>query len=321
MFSGYTEGLYTKEEIRINLEILTKSAKVNWKEDVVTAVDAQQKLILTASGDIHSFDIISFDIGSLTAGIDTLGVAENALRIKPNYHFVDIIDQVRHSEKICVVGGGAAGIEISLSLSQWRKKQQIQSPVTLISKSRLLEQKDASVSTKIEKIVTTSGINLITNEKVTSVHPNYYMTSTGKKEKYDHIIWLTGPKAHGLFKSSNLPINEDGYLLVEDTLQVKKHPFIFGAGDCISLRDYPNVDKAGVYAVKQGKVLFKNLNAFIHSTDGERYIPQKNYLSILSIGNKEGFLLYGNYFLKSKWAWILKNSIDKSFISKYKSKT
>jgi NADH dehydrogenase FAD-containing subunit len=319
MFSGYTEGLYTKEDIRINSEKLAQNSNVSWKEDVVTAVDAEQKMLLTASGEIHRFDIISFDIGSLTAGIDTLGVADNALRIKPNYHYVDVIEQARESEKICVVGGGAAGIEISLSLSEWRKKQQIQSPVTLISNTRLLEQKDASVSAKIENIVTTSGINLLTNETVTSVHPNYYMTSTGKKEAYDNIIWLTGPKAHGLFKSSNLPTNEDGYLLVEDTLQVKKHPFMFGAGDCITLRDYPTIDKAGVYAVKQGKVLYKNLLAFIYGTDGERYIPQKDYLSILSIGNKEGFLLFKDFAFKGKWTWYVKNKIDTTFINNYKN--
>ncbi|OZM57381.1 hypothetical protein CIB95_07930 [Lottiidibacillus patelloidae] len=318
MFSGYTEGLYSKEDIRINLEELSTKANVKWFEGIITAIDAEQKMVLTASGEVIRFDVISFDIGSLTAGMETQGVTENAMRIKPNYHFVDVIDHVRKSEKIVVVGGGSAGIEISLSLTAWRRNHKIETPVTLISKTRLLQQKNDSVSEKIEEVVISNGIHLLKNEGVTSVSLNSYITSTGRKETYDHMIWLTGPKAPGIFKSSNLPIDKLGYLLVEDTLQVKKYPFIFGAGDCISLRDFPDIDKAGVYAVKQGKTLYRNLKAFLYATDGERYIPQKNYLSILSIGNKTGFLLYKNFALKGKATWVLKNKIDRDFINRYK---
>jgi pyridine nucleotide-disulfide oxidoreductase family protein len=317
MFSGYTEGLYKMDEIRINLKELAKISNVKWIEGVITSIDPKVKKVLTANGDIYSYDVISFDIGSLTAGTDLPGVAEYANRIKPNYHFVDVINEARNAKKVVVAGGGTAGIEISLSLTAWRKKNDIKTPVTLVSAGRLLQQEKNEISNKIEKIVTKKGIHMITDESVNRVERKALFTSSNKQIFFDKLIWLTGPKAPGLFKSSGLPIDDEGYLLVEGTLQVKKYPSIFGAGDCITLVNHPAIPKAGVYAVKQGPVLFNNIKGFFETGEGEWYKPQRNHLSILSTGNKEGFVLYRGNVFSGKWAWYLKNWIDKQFIKKY----
>lgn len=317
MFSGYAEGLYSIDDIRVNLVKLAKQAGVKWVQGAVTSIDPNQKTILTASGDIVVYDVISFDIGSLTAGIHLLEAPQIKSRIKPNYHFIDVIDRARTSRKVVIVGGGAAGIEIALSLTAWREKKDIKVPITLISATRLLAQERHKTSSKIENIVKSRGIQLIPHTKVNKVQENSLLTSTKNKIDFDQLIWLTGPKSHDLFKTSKLPVDKEGYLLVEDTLQVKEYPSIFGAGDCISIRQYPNIPKVGVYAVKQGPILFKNIEGFLTEGDGERYIPQKQYLSILSTGHKKGLVLYRNFHFYSSWAWKLKNRIDSKFIQKY----
>jgi NADH dehydrogenase FAD-containing subunit len=106
-----------------------------------------------------------------------------------------------------------------LSLNAWRKKQGLKKPVTLISAGRLLHQENKKVSNEIEKIVTRKGIHLMINEMVKRVESKALFTSSNKQIIFDQLIWLGGPQAPGLFKSSGLPVDDEGYLLVEDTLQ------------------------------------------------------------------------------------------------------
>ncbi|EDL65555.1 NAD(P)/FAD-dependent oxidoreductase [Bacillus sp. SG-1] len=317
MFSGYTEGLYSQDDIRVNLQKLAESANINWIEGAVLSMDPNQKVALTDGGEVINFDAASFDIGSMTASVDKIGAASNVHTIKPNYKFIDTIDTVRRATQVVIAGGGAAGIELSASLTAWRRRNGIPTPVTLITGSRLLNQKSENISRAIEKELIKLDINLRTHEEITSFDNHSANLSSGENLSFDELIWLTGPKAPDIFRLSKLPVDSKGYIAVEDTLQVKQYPFIFAAGECASMVHYPDLDKAGVYAVKQGPVLYENIKGFFESGEGLLYKPQSKYLSILSLGNKRGFAMYGNRYYTGKPAWMLKNRIDTRFVKQY----
>ncbi|KGX91988.1 pyridine nucleotide-disulfide oxidoreductase [Pontibacillus halophilus JSM 076056 = DSM 19796] len=317
MFSGYTEGVYKEEEIRVDIEALSERTGVKWYKEAVVSVDAVQKIALSDTGSLHEYDAVSFDIGSLTAHTSVKGVQQHALRIKPNYHFPDALERLQQSKAPVVIGGGAAGTEIALNLQAYRMKHNIQKPVQLLSSSdRLLPSQTEQVSAHIEKIVEHAGIELHLGEKVTEMNSMKVYTNT-QAYPYKDALWLAGPRAPELFRLSKLPTDDQNYLLVESTLQVKDHPSVFGAGDCISLRDYPDLEKNGVFAVRQAPVLWKNILGFLYEKDGEHFIPQTRYLSILSTGDQKGFLMYGKWHLHTGWAWKLKHRIDSKFIARY----
>lgn len=319
MFSGYTEGIYELDEIRVSLEELSEQANLSWYKQAVVSVDPEQKILLTDQGEVLSYDALSFDIGSLTAHTDLKGVKEYARRIKPNYHFPEMIQQMRESKNPIIVGGGIAGTEIALSLQCWRSKHGYDTPVTLLSGSpRLLENYPETTSKKITDIVENSGIDLYVNEKVQEMNSTKVITDDNKFN-YKDVMWLAGPRAPELFRLSNLPIDDEGYLQVESTLQVEKYPSIFGAGDCVTLSHAPDTPKNGVFAIREAPVLWENIKGFLSTGEGQHYKPQSKYLAIMSIGNKEGFLLYGSIALKGKLAWLLKHRIDKKFMDTYKS--
>ncbi|WP_160846618.1 FAD-dependent oxidoreductase [Pontibacillus yanchengensis] len=318
MFSGYTEGLYDIEDIRVNVESLAEQAGATFYKEAVMSVDGEQKILLTDKGKVLSYDAVSFDIGSLTAHTDLPGIKEYAKRIKPNYHFPDMIKEMQESSNPVIVGGGIAGTELALSLQAYRQKHQEIAHVTLISSSnRLLENQSQKASNKMEQIVQEREISTHTGKRVREIDSTHIITETNEKIDYKDVLWLAGPKAPDLFRVSNLPIDEEGYLQVESTLQVKAHPSIFGAGDCITLTNAPNLPKNGVFAIKQAPILWDNLKGFLTDSDGQHYKPQKKYLAIMSIGHKEGFLLYGSWTFKGKLAWKLKHSIDQKFIQSY----
>jgi NADH dehydrogenase FAD-containing subunit len=58
----------------------------------------------------------------------------------------------------------------------------------------------------------------------------------------------------------------NGYFRVNDFLQSTSHPNVFGGGDCITMESYvdkPYPSKAGVYAVRAGPFIAKNVAAYM----------------------------------------------------------
>ncbi|PYZ95203.1 pyridine nucleotide-disulfide oxidoreductase [Salipaludibacillus keqinensis] len=318
MFSGYAEGLYEEEDIRLDLQKLSKKATVTFIEDAVVKIHPNENYVTLKGEETVNYDIISFDIGSETLGSEKSDIMSHAQFIKPNNRFTQTIEHVRSASKPVIVGGGIAGIELSFSIHAWRNNRKIQSPITLVTASRLLESEDKKTSEKLFEKFKKTNINLLTNSKVDSINHRAIHFNNGKELSYEKILWLTGPKSSNLFKRSELETDDKGFLMVTNSLQSMDYENIFAAGDCATLIDYPNLPKNGVYAIKQAPILYKNVLRYIKREPFEYFKPQNRFLSILSLGNRRALLLYGGMSLSGKFPWRLKNYIDKKYIDSFK---
>lgn len=317
MFSGFAEGLYTIDEIRVNVNKLAEAANVDWKKRAVKSLDPEQKNVSTDDGDLVSYDLVSFDIGSLTSGTQIPGVMEYAKMVKPNYRISDIIQDVLLSPRLVVVGGGAAGVEMALSLNARRIKKDPMFSTILVSSNEILRQRGNKAMLQAERILEKNGVLIHKNDDVKSVMKNQLKTDSGEFIPFDTLLWLAGPKPQQIFVNGKLPTDEKGYLLVEDTLQVKQHPEIFAAGDCASLSSFPHTEKSGVQAVRQAPILWRNIKGHLTNGTLKKFRPPSSTLSILSTGNQMGLLLYKGIALYGKWPWKLKDWIDRRFVKKY----
>lgn len=78
--------------------------------------------------------------------------------------------------------------------------------------------------------------------------------------------------------------------------------------------------KAGVYAVREGPIIAKNAVAFLEKREMQKYVPQRDFLSLLmtgdssAIGVKLGVAFVGN------WVWEMKDFIDKSFMNMFSTR-
>jgi pyridine nucleotide-disulfide oxidoreductase family protein len=317
MFSGYMEGMYGLDDIRIDLIKLCNQANVDFIVASAKSLDHKKQEILISKDERIRYDWISFNIGSRIAHDTIPGLDEANALIKPNFRVPKIKDALTAKERIVVVGGGASGIEMSLSLQANRNRKNMNTPVTLVHSGRLLESYGTRTSRHITDIVQNKGVSLIQNDPVISVHENDLLLKSGSRIPIDGLLWLTGPSAPRIFQESGLRTDAQGYLLVNVHLQSVFYPNIFGAGDCIGMEAHPNLRKAGVYAVREAPILWFNLQRYMDGGALRRYRPQSAYLSILSTGNEEALLLYRGLIFHGRWCWKLKRRIDTSFIRKY----
>lgn len=317
MFSGYTEGVYSQEEIRIDLKKLCGKISVAFIEDEVIAVNSDKRKLTGKSGTDYLYDLVSFDIGS-QADVPTL-IKDNVSSVKPNYRFAEQLQRIRSSPHPVVVGGGASGVELAFSILAWRKQHGLPANVALFSSTSLLSGQGNAASKKIEAIASRKALSFHTGVSVETIAGSRLLLSTGQYYPQSDVLWLTGPKSSDLFRHSKLPTDDSGYLLVNDALQSVKHPEIFGAGDCISIDRYPSLPKNGVYAVRQGPILWTNLNKSLSEDKLNVFNPQKRYVSILSTGGGEAFLCYGTCVIHGKIPWKLKRRIDRKFMKRYQA--
>ncbi len=350
MLPGHIAGFYSHDECHIDLRPLANFAQAQLYVDTVVALDLENNKVLCANGLVVDFDLLSIDIGSTPATISVSGAAEYAIAAKPVSqlleHWYELIEAVGKNPQepisIAIVGGGVGGVELALSM-QSRLHQildKTQQPIKNLElhlfqrSTELMPNYHQSARHQIQQILTERGIKLHLGESVCNVAR---ITQSETQEIFEikcesgltvecnKIFWVTQASAPEWLKNAGLGTDEQGFILVEDTLQSQTHPQVFASGDIATMVNHPR-PKAGVFAVRQGKPLFDNLQRILLGKSLKPYRPQKQYLSLIGTGDKRAMSATGNAYATRgiitlpphKLLWHYKDWIDRRFMERFR---
>jgi selenide,water dikinase len=132
----------------------------------------------------------------------------------------------------------------------------------------------------------------------------------------DYAIVATGAGAAGWIEASGIAADARGFAAVDDYLQSVSHRNVFAAGDIASMIHHPR-PKAGVYAVRQGPVLYENLRRALGGEPLRRYIAQKIALALISTGCRHAVASWNGIAFEGNWVWRWKDRIDRRFMATY----
>jgi NADH dehydrogenase FAD-containing subunit len=167
-----------------------------------------------------------------------------------------------------------------------------------------------------EQSLSERGVKILSNFMAASMAESTVYSQSGDTISYDMVILTIGIAPPRIFVDSGLKTSQDGALLVNDCLQSVDHPEIFGGGDCIAIQGRSLV-RVGVYAVREGPILFHNLLAHVTGNPVKTFRPQKRYLLIFNLGDGRGIFVRWPIVWRGRLAFALKNRIDTRFISKF----
>jgi selenide,water dikinase len=134
----------------------------------------------------------------------------------------------------------------------------------------------------------------------------------------DLVVWATGAAPLPFLAAAPLPRDGAGFVRVRPTLQVERHDELFAAGDCAALAWAPWVRKAGVWAVREGPVLDKNLRALLAGKALRRFRPQRDALSLLNLGDRRALAAKWGLVAVGGWVWRLKDRIDRRWVERFR---
>jgi len=331
MLPGVLAGLYPSERMKIDLVRLCASAGARLIVGRVTGLDHADQRVLLEDRPAIPYDALSIGIGSVPTeeGVTTLD--DSVLRIKPMQTFLPRLEAklacLRDSRgnqalRIAVVGGGAGGVEIALCLKARLTNvlDDCQTSVTLINAHDGLLGKTADRTEHLAKrAMAAKQIELELGQRVKAVVDGTVTFADGRRVNFDLVLWATSAIAPPLLRQLGLETDEKGFLATQSTLQTVTHGNIFAVGDTGTIVG-SRFPKAGVYAVRQGPILWNNIQSLIDDEGGKQlrtYQPQRGFLKLFNTGDGRAIAEYKGLALHTKWAWRLKDAIDGRFMDKY----
>lgn len=331
MLPGFVAGHYTHDEVHIDLRPLAQFAGARMYHSEATRIDTVNKTVICKGRPPVPYDVLSINIGSTPRIGAITGAADFAVAVKPISRFVErwdrLLDRVISSpgsHKIAVVGAGAAGVELLLAI-QFRLKNELSAlgrsseelQFHLISKSaQIMPQFPNSVAQRFGRILDDRQVTVHRGVEATQAEDGALLLSNDVRLELDETLFVTPAGAANWLKESGFEVDEHGFVKVEDTLQVLAHPDVFAAGDVAAVINHPR-PKAGVFAVRQGKPLTKNLRRVLVKEKPVPFSPQKSILALISSGDKYAVASKGPFTLAGTLLWTWKDWIDRRFMEKF----
>jgi selenide,water dikinase len=341
MLPGLVAGHYSLEQAHIHLPALCRKANARFIEDSVTGIDTQAQTVSTASGQTLTYDWASINCG-ITPTAEVPGAAQFAIGVKPIAEFYprwqSLLTQLETRQastpfKLLVVGGGAAGVELILAMHHYLNQtsqllsQPLPGPVvefTLIQSGQgLPEGYPQPLQHRVQQAFAAKGINVVTGSRVTRVEQDQVIINTAKHQQTiasDAVFWCTQAGAADWPQASGLITDKQGFIRINQHLQSHSAANVFACGDIASQEGF-NTPKAGVFAVRQGPLLFRNLRASLQGKPLHSFHPQPAYLSLLAAGERSGWgcRIGQRLFptLSGRWVWHWKDRIDRRFMAQF----
>ena len=329
MLPGLIAGHYQFDDAHIDLGRLARFAGARLYHDEAIGLDLAQRKVLCRDRPPTTYDVVSIDIGA-TPAVTVAGAAEHAVPVKPIGTLVDrwraLEQRARRpprSLRIGVVGAGAAGVELTLAIQYALRVGAGGDDFARAAEFHLFGTDETVVPThnrrtrmKFRRVLNERHVQLHLGSRVVEVRPDGLLTEDGVHYELDEVVWATEAGAQPWPRTSGLDVDDAGFIRVGETLQSTSHPEVFAAGDIAAMVNHPR-EKAGVFAVRQGKPLDDNLRQALRRRPLKPFRPQRRFLSLVSTGDKYAVASRGEWALEGRWAWTWKNWIDQRFMRQF----
>jgi NADH dehydrogenase FAD-containing subunit len=273
------------------------------------------------------YDLLSINVGITPdlSGID--GAAEHGVPIKP---IAGLLARLSHAQaavraldrpaKLAIIGGGAAGIELAIAMhDRNRRLARFASHITLVAGGGLAPALNVSAQRRVRQRLGALGIAVVEGDRAVAIRPGEVQLASGAVLGADVAFVSTQAQLPAWLAAQDAFLVSNGGLAVRPTLQLEGDDRIFAAGDCATMVQSPRA-RAGVYAVRQGPVLARNLRAAAMGRTLKAYHPQDSHLVLLRTGHDEAIGARGRFLCaQGRWLWWLKDRIDRRFVNCFKA--
>ncbi|MFA7554757.1 MAG: selenide, water dikinase SelD [Spongiibacteraceae bacterium] len=330
MLPGLIAGHYQYDEAHIDLRKLCQCYGVRFFHGEIRDINLKQQRVYCRDRPPVRYDWLSINIGSQPALQTIPGADEIGIAVKPIEGFLshwqntlDNFNAKPTTRHVAIVGGGAASIEVALACQFQQRQRNTTGNVrfTLYSATpQLLPNYNSRTQTYIATLLAQRGIDVKLNHYVIKTTSNeatkQLIFDDHSSTEADEIIWAIHAGSPKWPQQTGLDCDDRGFISVNQYLQSNSHSNVFAAGDIAHFIPHP-IEKSGVYAVRAGVQLARNIRRAISGQPLQAYIPQRRFLSILMTGDQHAIASRGPFSAAGHWIWRWKDAIDRRFMAMY----
>jgi len=333
-------GRAQDDDFLIDLRPLAQMAGARLLQASVEQIDLERRVLHCAGRPPVPFDILSLNLGSRPDLNAIPGADLHATGVKPLSGFLERWEQIQHEYDaalaadrlytIAIVGGGPASVELACAMQEHLQRSRgvrLSLRIVLVcARARLLAGMASQAGELALQMLQERDIDVRLNCRVLAVEAGQLKVEERRARAQaqsstlscDASIIATGAGAPAWLAATGLALDSKGFVRVNNRLQSMSHPFVFAAGDIAAIAGQPR-PKAGVYAVRQGMPLARNLRRFFLGKPLLPYFPQNKALALLYMGDEQAIATRGQWAASGHWAWRWKDWIDKRFVARYTS--
>lgn len=330
MLPGLIAGLYGFDDVHVDLGPLARFAGARLFHAEAVGLDPDKRTVRCRRRPPVPYDVLSIDTG-IAPRLDVEGAVDHAVPVKPIGGLVArwerLAQRVRESPgrlRVAIVGAGAAGVELTLSMQHaLADRAQAAGGGFHVPEFHLfgaaptvLPTHNRGAQRRFARVLAERGVRLHLATRVARVDAGRLETAGGESFEIDEIVWATAAAPPAWPAESGLAVDEAGFIAVDATLQSTSHPGVFAAGDVAAVREHPR-EKAGVFAVRQGRPLAANLRRALLGQRLQPFRPQRRFLSLISTGDRHAVASRGRWSAEGDWVWRWKDWIDRRFMRRF----
>ena len=310
---------------------------------LVTGVNhAKKKVTVTPEGFADfslDYDHLVITAGAVSRTFPIPGVADCAIGMKTIEEAIAIRDRVIDNLHVAadlppgkardrlltvvVVGGGFAGIEAFAELRSMVSAMLKEFPTLSIDDThfhlieamdRIMPEVSLKSSLWVIKNLEQRQAHIHLNTQLENAVDGKLKLSNGMTIETDMVIWTAGVKAHSMLGGTGIPLDDRERICAGADLRVVEGTEVieglWSAGDVARV---PDLSGGGVdgycvpnaqHAVRQGKVLAKNLVAVLREEEPKNYV-HKNLGAVAGLGVSYGVFQSGNFAVTGFLAWVM----------------
>jgi NADH dehydrogenase FAD-containing subunit len=318
-------GALAPDRARLDVAAYAAGCGVPHIPGEVTGVDLGARRLSLSDGRELGYEAVSFNVGSVTPVPEDPGVGDIAGEggtwpVKPldrlaalRRRVEDLVREGGASPAVVVAGGGPTGFEVAAALAGLCERKGVRPDIRLLRRSPPDWAPPAALA-RLTSALQERGIVMVDGEAV-GRGDGACRLADGRALPCDLLVLATGLKAPPVVSGLGLPVSAEGRLRVGPTLQSTGDPAVFAAGDCAVIAGAPR-PAAGVFGVRAGPVLARNLAALASGRRMQGYAPQARWLSILDLGDGTGLALRGRAWSLGPGALALKRRLDLGFMAR-----
>lgn len=301
LVTGMLSGALPLDASQIDVAALAWRRGVDFIDGEAEVVESAARQVRLADGRVLEYDLLSLCTGSGVA--DGIGAGDEVWPVKPLANLrrlrLELEQRLQtRSPTIVVAGGSVTGTEVAASLAGLVERHGRTPAITLVGPPQH-GRAWADLGLSLER----RGIRRLPERRV--------VAHTAEGAQLDH-----GGEIAAEFVAVATGLRPARAIAVGPTLQSLDDPAVFATGDCALFAPRP-LPHHGVFGVRQAPVLAHNIAALARGAPLVGYRPQRRYLSILDLGNGEGFATWGGLANRSRAALRLKRRLDFGFVRRF----
>ncbi|NQE05559.1 hypothetical protein C5S32_06780 [ANME-1 cluster archaeon GoMg1] len=324
-------GKVTAEKISGDLNEFAARINAEFVNEAVVNIDFEAKKVKTedkGEGREIPYDFLVISIGAEQTFFGIPGAEERSYSVntlKGAIETKNALDKLDYSKKIniAVIGAGLTGVEVAGELVDYfnfRDRASAKIYLVELMQRVLPAFPTEAVSNYAAKIISDSGVEILTDTAVQEVSEHKITFTDGTELPYDVIIWTAGIKPNSLIEKLDIP-KEKGWLKVDQYLRVEGMKNVFAVGDTAyfesgGIRSGQNVEEAE----RQGKLAAENIIRTIEGKKLKRYRAKntiQNPRAFISLGNDKAVMYFSGMMFKVL-AYRVKKFVERRYMRRFK---